>query len=151
VLKVSLNLQPTDNQPANHSEAIRQAQSSDLEQKIRTRDVDSIVPTAEGMIHQQTMQKGSRFNLCRPTDVSFKPRTYICRTIQTCVARPASMPISDLHVMALFFYTSAHSSGRKYYILPLKFLSFFFFFFFRRRISEMAPPTGNLSSSDGRM
>jgi len=27
----------------------------------------------------------------------------------------------------------------------------FFFFFFRRRISEMALPTGNLSSSDGRI
>ena len=46
----------------------------------------------------------------------------------------------------LNFYTSAHGSGRRYYILPMKFLSFFFF---HRRISEMALPTGNLSSSDG--
>jgi len=43
-------------------------------------------------------------------------------------------------------YTSAHGSGRRYYILVLKFLSFFFF---RHRISEMALRTGNLSSSDG--
>jgi len=33
-------------------------------------------------------------------------------------------------------YTSAHGSGRRYYILLLKFLSFFLFF--RHRISEMA-------------
>ena len=46
------------------------------------------------------------------------------------------------------FYNSAHGSGRRYYILLLKFL-FFFFFFFRHRISEMALPTGNLSSLDG--
>ena len=48
-------------------------------------------------------------------------------------------------------YTSAHGSGQRYYILLLKFLSFFFFFFFPRKISEMALPTGNLSSSDGRI
>jgi len=39
-------------------------------------------------------------------------------------------------------------NGRRYYILPLKFLSSFFF---QRRISEMALPTGNLCSSDGRI
>jgi len=50
------------------------------------------------------------------------------------------------------FYTSAHGSGRRYYILLLKFLSFSsFFFFFRQRISEMALPTGNLYSSDGQI
>jgi len=41
-------------------------------------------------------------------------------------------------------------SGRRYYILLLKFLSFSFFFF-PRKISEMAVPTGNLSSSDGQI
>ena len=46
-------------------------------------------------------------------------------------------------------YTSAHGSGRRYYILLLKFLCFFFFF--RHRISKMAVPTGNVSSSDGRI
>jgi len=56
-----------------------------------------------------------------------------------------------LYGMFPAFYTSAHGSGRRYYILPLKFLSFFSFFFFRHRISEMALPTGNLSSSDGRI
>jgi len=30
-------------------------------------------------------------------------------------------------------------------------VSFFFFFFFRQRISEMALPTGNLFSSQGRI
>jgi len=44
-------------------------------------------------------------------------------------------------------YTSTHGSGRRYYILLLK----FFLFFFRQRISEMVLPTGNLYSSDGRI
>jgi len=48
----------------------------------------------------------------------------------------------------LFHYTSAHGSGRRYYILLLKFLSFSFIFF-RQRVSEMALLTGNFSSSDG--
>ena len=39
-----------------------------------------------------------------------------------------------------YVYTSAHGSGRRYYVLLLKFLSFFFFF--RQRISQMALPTG---------
>ena len=63
--------------------------------------------------------------------------------------------MSHIHLTILIFaaeepphYTSTHGSGRRYYILPLKFLSFFFF---RRRISEMALPTGNLSSSHGRI
>jgi len=33
------------------------------------------------------------------------------------------------HVYDFYFCTSAHGSGQRYYILPLKFLSFFFFFF----------------------
>jgi len=58
--------------------------------------------------------------------------------------------MAAVHIVAIrsSFYTSAHGSGRRYYVLLLKFLSFFFF---RHRISEMALPTGNLSSSDGRI
>jgi len=55
--------------------------------------------------------------------------------------------ISSLSIVSC--YTSVHGSGRRYSGLLLKFLSFFFFF--RQRISEMALPTGNLSSSDGRI
>jgi len=40
-----------------------------------------------------------------------------------------------------------HGSGRRYSVLLQKFLSFFF----RHKISEMALPTGNFSSSDGRI
>ena len=62
--------------------------------------------------------------------------------------KPAAVVVSKPKEGDTDYYTSAHGSGRRYYILPLKFLSFFFF---RRRISEMALPTGNLSSSDGRI
>ena len=52
-------------------------------------------------------------------------------------------------LLCLIIPPLTRSSGRRYSVLLLKFLSFSFFF--RQRISEMDLPIGNLSSSDGRI
>jgi len=47
--------------------------------------------------------------------------------------------------------TSAHGSGRRYSVILLKFLSFFLYFLSPKDLRDMALPTGNLFSSDGRI
>ena len=85
--------------------------------------------------------------------MTYIPRVYGAAILHYYSVYPTKF---DVHIewwlaINITDYTSANGSGRRYYILPMKFLSFLFFsfFFFRRRISEMALPTGNLSSSDG--
>ena len=76
---------------------------------------------------------GSHNVTCHPP--AFPPLPHACSQLLEPVLDLAIPGNARLEIMATiwmlrlssFYYTSANGSGRRYYILPMKFLSFFFF------------------------